>query len=139
VVVDYLRGGRLVVGSTVDDEGHPYTMVMNSAIALDPRTIRFALDHRTQTLRNLRERPAMSLEIIGDGFVFGVRGTTKIIRDTMEKCPVPSALVQLDVEAVKSDLPPGVQVKPLEFHWGALEPYMTTIEPPMFEEIRTAK
>ncbi len=49
-LVAYLAGGRLVVGATIDEHGEPYTMVMNSAIAIDPRTIRFCLDHRTHTL-----------------------------------------------------------------------------------------
>ena len=48
----YLAGGRLVVAATVDAEGAPYTMVMNSALAIDPHTIRFALDHRTHSLVN---------------------------------------------------------------------------------------
>ena len=29
--------GRLVVGATIDDDGRPYTMVMNSAVAVDDR------------------------------------------------------------------------------------------------------
>jgi len=137
-IVEYLAGGRLVIGASVDADGRPYPMVMNSAVAVDARTIRFALDHRTKTLQNIRERPAMSLEVIGDGFVFGIRGTTRVIREKMEHCPVPSALVQLDVESVKSDLPPGVQVRPPEFSWGALEPFMAKVEPSMFEELKTA-
>ena len=45
-LIDYLTGGRLVVGSTIDSEGRPYTMVMNSLVAVDAHTLRFALDHR---------------------------------------------------------------------------------------------
>jgi hypothetical protein len=113
-------------------------MVMNSPVAIDAHTIRFALDHRTHTLKNLRERPAMMLEVIGDGFVFGVSGTARIIKEQMEHCPVPSALVQLDVETVKRDLPPGVEVDAPEFRWGALQEYMGAVEPKMFDEIRAA-
>ncbi len=137
-VVEFLIGGRLVIGATIDDDGRPYTMVMNSVIAIDGQTIRFALDHRTHTLKNLRERPAIMLEIVGDGFVFGVRGTVRILRDTMESGPIPSALMQLDIESVKSDLPPGVQVNAIAFSWGSLQPFMGPVEPRMFEELRTA-
>src|SRR5262245_46151878 len=134
-LIDYLSGGKLVVGATADAEGRPYTMVMNSAVATDAHTIRFALDHRTHTLTNLRERPAMSIEVIGEGFVFGIRGTARILKEKMDHAPIASALIQLEVESVKSDLPPGVQVTPPSFEWGALEQYMTGVEPAMFDEL----
>ena len=137
-VVHHLDGTAITVGSTIGDDGHPYTMVMNSAVAVDDRTIRFALDHRTKTLAYLKQRPHMALEVIGDGFIVGVRGPVRILKDLMDHCPVPSALVQLDVEAVKSDLPPGVQVTAPTFTWGALGQYMDKVEPAMFDEIRTA-
>jgi hypothetical protein len=136
-LIDYLAGGRLVIGATIDAEGRPYTMVMNSAVAVDARTIRFALDHRTHTLVNLRDRPAMSIEIVGNGFILGVRGTARVVKEQMDHAPIASALVQLDVESVKSDLPPGVQVTPASFEWGALGPYMSGVEPAMFAELRT--
>jgi len=136
-VLRYLEGGRLVVAATVGSDGAPYTMVMNSVIALDSRTLRFALDRRTQTLKNLYENPAIMLEVIGDGFIYGVRGGAEILRETMEHAPVPSALVEVAVEAVKRDLPPGVIVEGPMYRWGALDPFMAPVEPPMFEELRT--
>lgn len=136
-LVSYLAGGRLVIGATIDEQGEPYTMVMNSAIAVDAHTVRFALDHRTHTLTHLRANPHMMLEVIGDGLIYGVRGTTTIIREQMDHAPISSALVELAVEAVKRDLPPGVEVDAPVFRWAALGAFMDPVEPPMFEEIRT--
>ncbi len=136
-LVAYLAGGRLVIGATIDENGQPYTMVMNSVIAIDPHTVRFCLDHRTHTLSNLRANGHMMIEVIGDGLIYGVRGTATVIRDTMDRAPIPSALVELAVEAVKRDLPPGVEVNAPAFRWGAIGQFMTPIEPAMFEEIRT--
>lgn len=136
-LVAYLAGGRLVTAATVDAEGAPYTMVMNSALAVDSRTIRFALDRRTHTLVNLERNPRIMFEVIGEGFIYGVRGAARILREAMEHAPVASALVQVDVETVKRDLPPGVIVEGPTFRWGALDPYMTPIEPPMFDELRS--
>ena len=138
-LVEFLAGGRLVVAATVDGDGLPYTLVMNSAVALDARTIRFALDRRTHTLKNLESHPAMMFEIVGDGFIFGVRGVARVLRDQMEHAPTPSALVEVSVELVKRDLPPGVQVEGPRFEWGPLGQYMSPIEPAMFEELRTYK
>lgn len=137
-VIVHLDGSSIVVGSTIADDGHAYTMVMNSAVAVSDRAIRFALDHRTKTLGYLRQRPHMSIEVIGDGFVCGVRGSVRIVREQMAHCPVPSALVQLDVESVKSDLPPGVEVTAPRFKWGPLGQYMEKVEPAMFAELRDA-
>ena len=135
-LVEWLSGGRLVVGATVDVEGGPYTMVMNSVVATDEHTLRFALDHRTHTLANLRKDGRMMLEVVGDGFIYGVSGVARVVVEQMQHAPIPSALVQVDVETVKRDLPPGVQVTAPSFAWGALEQYMTSIEPAMFEELR---
>ena len=65
-----------------------------------------------------------------------MRGTATIIREQMDHAPIPSALVELVVEAVKRDLPPGVEVEAPAFRWGAIGQFMTPVEPPMFEEIR---
>ena len=136
-LVSFLAGGRLVVASTVDAEGLPYTMVMNSAVALDAHTIRFALDRRTHSLKNIEAHGAMMFEIIGDGFIYGVRGAARVLREQMEHAPTPSALIEVSVETVKKDLPPGVQVTAPTFEWGPFGAYMTPIEPAMFEELRT--
>ena len=136
-LVAYLSGGRLVVGATIDEHGEPYTMVMNSAVAVDEHTVRFALDHRTHTLTNLRANSHMMLEVIGDGLIYGIRGTASIIREQMDHAPIPSALVELAVEVVKRDLPPGVEVDAPVFRWGAIGQFMTPVEPPMFDELRT--
>jgi hypothetical protein len=135
-LVRYLAGGKLVVAATIDREGAPYTMVMNSVVALDSRTIRFSLDHRTQSLRNLRGNDAMMLEVIGDGAIYGVRGTARIVREKMDHAPVPSAMVEVAVELVKIDLPPGVETDAPAFRWGALSQYMDSVEPAMFAELR---
>ncbi len=136
-LVAFLDGTHVVMAATIDEEGLPYTMVLNSAVAIDEHTVRFAIDHRTHSLKNIRANGRIMLQIIGDGFINGVRGTARVVREQMEHAPVPSALVQVDVELVKRDLPPGVEVDAPVFRWGALGPYMTNIEPQMFAELRS--
>lgn len=135
-LVRHLAGGRLVVAATVDGDGWPYTMVLNSALAVDAHRIRFAIDHRTHSLANLRANGHIMLEVIGDGFIYGVRGTARVVREKMEHAPIASAMIEIDVEVVKKDLPPGVIVEGPMFRWGALDPYMSPIEPLMFDEMR---
>ncbi len=136
-LVAYLTGGQLTVAATIDAAGNPYTMVMNSAIAVDAHTIRFALDRRTHSLKNIEANGRIMFEIIGDGMAYGVRGTATVLRETMEHAPIASALIEVAVEQVKRDLPPGVEVDAPRFRWGPLGDYMTNIEPAMFNELRT--
>ena len=136
-LVAFFDGTHIVMAATVDGDGLPYTMVLNSAVALDEHTLRFALDHRTHSLKNIRANGTIMLEVIGDGFIHGVRGPARIIREQMDHAPIPSALVQVDVELVKRDLPPGVEVDPPSFRWGALAQFMTAVEPQMFAELRS--
>jgi hypothetical protein len=135
-LVAYLEGGRLVVAATVDSDGMPYTMVMNSAMAVDANTIRFCIDHRTHSLKNIRGNGRIMFEVIGDGFIYGVRGSARVVVEKMEHAPIPSAMVEVSVETVKRDLPPGVEVEGPRFRWGALEQFMAPVEPKMFAEMR---
>jgi predicted pyridoxine 5'-phosphate oxidase superfamily flavin-nucleotide-binding protein len=123
-LVRHLAGGRIVVVATVDEDGAPYTMIMNWAVAKDPRTLRLSIDRRTQTLRNLRANPRVMVEVLGDGLVYGVRGAARIIQEEMRYAPVPSAMVEVDVDFVKRDLIPGVEFRGPSFEWGALSPVM---------------
>ena len=125
------------MGATVDNDGLPYTLVMNSPIAIDAHTIRFCLDRRTHSLKNVEANGRVMLEIVGDGLIYGVRGEARVIRETMEHAPTPSAMIEMRVELVKRDLPPGVKVTAPSFEWGPLGAYMDPIEPAMFEELRT--
>jgi hypothetical protein len=136
-LVEYLAGGKLVVVATVDEECWPYTMVMNWAVAKDAHTLRLAMDHRTRSLRNVRANGRVMLEVIGDGLIYGVRGTGVVIVEAMENAPVPSAMVEVKVDMVKRDLPPGVIVEGPMFRWGPLDPYMGRLDPLGIEELHT--
>lgn len=136
-LLSYLAGGRLVVVATVDADGWPYTMVMNWAAAKDARTIRLSMDRRTHSLKNVEANGRVMLEVIGDGLIYGVRGSARVIQDEMRHAPVPSAMVEVAVEHVKRDLPPGVIVEGPVFRWGALDPFMSPLDPLGIEELKT--
>jgi hypothetical protein len=135
-LVEHLAGGKIVVVATVTDDGWPYTMIMNWALALDTRTLRLSLDRRTQTLRNVRANGRVMLEALGDGLVYGVRGTARVIVEEMRHAPVPSAMVEVAVEMVKRDLVPGVEFEGPKFRWGALAPVMGPADVAGLRELR---
>ena len=136
-LIAWLAGGRVVVVATVGDDGWPYTMIMNWAAATDARTVRLALNHDTQTLRNVRANGRVMLEVLGDGLVYGVRGSARVVLERMRHGPVPSAIVEVRVESVKRDLIPGVEFEGPRFRWGKLEPVMGPLDPLGIEELRS--
>jgi hypothetical protein len=138
-LVAYLSRGRLVVVATVDAEGWPYTMVMNWAAAKDAKTLRLSIDRRTQSLRNVMANGRVMVEVIGDGLIYGVRGRASVIQEEMKYAPVPSAMVEVQVQLVKRDLPEGVEIDGPVFRWGALEAVMGALDPLGIEELRTYK
>ncbi|HEY8172167.1 MAG TPA: pyridoxamine 5'-phosphate oxidase family protein [Dehalococcoidia bacterium] len=135
-LVSYLSGGRLVVVASVDENGWPYTMVMNWAAARDAHTVRLSIDRRTQSLKNIVATGRVMLEVIGDGLIYGVRGTATVIQEEMKHAPVPSAMVEVKVELVKRDLPPGVIIEGPVYRWGALDPFMSPLDPLGIEELK---
>ena len=136
-LVRWLSGGKVVVVATVDENGWPYTMIMNWALAADPHTLRLSIDRRTQTLRNIQANGRVMVEVLGDGLVYGVRGSAREILEQMEHAPVPSAIVEVAVDYVKRDLIPGVEFEGPRSSWGTLEPFMGPAEPAGLDELRT--
>jgi len=135
--VEALAGGRLVVVATIDEEGWPYTMVMNWAAARDAKTVRLSLDRRTRTLANIRRNGRVMLEVLADGVIVGVRGSARIIQEQMAHAPIPSAMVEVTVELVKDDLIDGVEFTGPSFRWGTLEQVMAPLDPLGIAELKS--
>lgn len=135
--VEALSGGRLVVVATIDEDGWPYTMVMNWAAARDARTVRLSLDRRTRTLANIRRNGRVMLEVMADGVIVGVRGSARIIQEQMAHAPIPSAMVEVTIEFVKSDLIEGVEFQGPSFRWGTLESLMAPLDPLGIAELKS--
>jgi hypothetical protein len=77
------------------------------------------------------------LEVLGDGLVYGVRGKARIICEEMAHAPIPSAMVEVDVDLVKRDLVPGVEFEGPHFRWGPLEPVMGPTDERGLRELHT--
>ncbi len=135
-LIAWLSGGKIVVVATVDEDGWPYTMIMNWAVATDARTVRLSVDRRTKTLRNIEANGRVMIEVLGDGLVYAVRGAARTILEVMQHAPIPSAMVEVAVDMVKKDLVPGVEFEGPSFRWGALESVMGPADSRGFAELR---
>lgn len=117
-VVDWLLGGNPIVVATVGGDGRPYSCIVGSGVAIDTSTVRFALFSNSRTLANIRANSAVFIETLGDGLVFGMSGTARVIKNPMEASAYPPhhyTMVEVVVDGVKDDHPPGVRITGMKY------------------------
>src|SRR6266850_2542597 len=100
-LVQFLLGGQALVVATVDEQCVPTTSLMTWAVARNPLTVALAVDLRNRSLRNLRMRPKVAIEVLGDDLCYGLRGTAVVEKELMESAPFPCALVAVRIEEVR--------------------------------------
>lgn len=92
-----LHSGLPCVLATVNPDGEPTTTFMSWVAAPDDRTVCLAIDARGTALRNMRNNPAVALEILAPDRVLGIRGTAHIHHEQVKSCPFPAVLVIVEV------------------------------------------
>lgn len=118
--VDWLVGGNPVAISTVDEDGHPYGGIVGSCVAIDATTLRFAAFSSGATLRNIRSSGRVFIETLGDGLVVGASGRARVVKDPMDASAYPPhhyVMVEVTVESVKDDHPPGVRIQGMRYDY----------------------
>jgi hypothetical protein len=133
-VQQFLQGGYPVVLATVDAVGAPMTTLVTWIIALDATTLRVVTGGAA--LENLRARPHVSLELIGDGFVVGMRGTARVIREAMGAVPFPSAGVEIEVAEVRDHSHHGVVTSAPTVLYAHQKTHRYVVEDEIFAELR---
>ena len=105
VLIHRLRhaGSRPVTVATVDEQGRPNSAPISWIVARDARTLRIAVTHNTETLCNLRQNGHVCITVLGSGIAMTVTGRGKVVKETMESVPFPTAIIEIDVEGVKDD------------------------------------
>ena len=96
-------GSRPVIVATVSDSGEPNSAPISWIVARNAHTVRFAVTHNTETLRNLRANGRVSITVLGSGLAMSVGGRARIVKDIMTSVPFPTALIEVEVEQVKDD------------------------------------
>lgn len=110
-VLNYLRGGRLVIVATVGPDGRPNSAPFSWVLALDSRTIRMGVNQGVATLHNVKHNGFIALSIVAADLFVTIKGTARVVRDAIEEAPLPTAVVEVQVEEVKDDAVIG-RVKP---------------------------
>jgi hypothetical protein len=99
---EFLQRERFVILSTLDFEsGGPYVSAISWVLAKDNKTIYCAIDNRSRAVKNIQENPKTVINVIAGESTYSISGDSKIIQERMEGIPLPLALIQLNVTAVK--------------------------------------
>lgn len=119
-VVDWLVGGHPVAIATVDPNGSPYGGIIGSCVALDQQTLRFAAFSTGSTVQNIRANGRIFVETLGDDLVIGMSGSARIVKDPMDASAYPPhhyLMVEVSVENVKDDHPPGIRIVGMSYDY----------------------
>ena len=135
-LVNFLTGGQCCIVATLDDAGAPATTLMTWVVARDPVTLTMAFDQRSRALRNLRKRPLVAIEVLGDGLCYGLRGHAEVEKETMDAAPFPSALVAVRIEECRDHGAPGVRFFGPRYEFEAGKEHRGEVEKAVFAELR---
>jgi predicted pyridoxine 5'-phosphate oxidase superfamily flavin-nucleotide-binding protein len=135
-LVQFLLGGQALVVATVDDEGAPLTTLMTWAVARDPQTITLAVDTRSRSMSNIRARPRVAIEVLGDDICYGLRGTAMVEKETMQSAPFPCALVAVRLDEVKDHAALGIRFKGPSYSFHPGKEHRKGVEENVYEELK---
>lgn len=102
-VMNFVRGGRIVIVATVDEDGKPNSAPFSWAVARDSKTIRIGINHEISTLHNIRRSGQVSMTISSPDIQVTMKGTAKVVKEMIEEAPLPTAIVEVTIHEVRDD------------------------------------
>ncbi|MDO3409192.1 pyridoxamine 5'-phosphate oxidase family protein [Saccharibacillus sp. CPCC 101409] len=100
-----LQGETFVLLATVDAETNgPTSTAVSWIYAVNPSTLRFAVDHRSRLVRNMMCNPKVTITIFGGEKVYAVNGTARVAQDPLKDVPFKMCCFDVEVEAVRNAL-----------------------------------
>lgn len=100
-----------VLLSTVDAEtGGPTSSAISWIYAQDYSTLRFALDHRSRLVRNIKAHPRITITVFGEETIYAINGKAAVVQDPLEGVPFKMCCFDLSIEAVRNALFYGAQL-----------------------------
>ena len=97
-----LKKERFVLLSTIDDEtGAPNINAISWVYAPDKTTIFFAVDNRSEIVKNIKSNKQVTLTLIGSGSVYSIAGDALVEAENMEGVPLKLAKVAISIQEVR--------------------------------------
>jgi flavin reductase (DIM6/NTAB) family NADH-FMN oxidoreductase RutF len=135
-LVQFLLGGQALVVATADEQGAPLTTLMTWAVARNAQTLTLAVDARSRSMRNIRARGRVAIEVLGDDICYGLRGTAVVEKELMQSAPFPCALVAVRIEEVRDHGAAGVRFKGPTYTFHPGKEHRKGVEEAVFAELK---
>ncbi len=102
---DKLQKEPFVMLSTIDVEsGGPTNNAISWVYAVDPTTIRFALDRRSRLLSNIASNPKVTATFFAEHTVYTVYGSAVMRVEALEEVPFKLACYDITIEFVRESM-----------------------------------
>ncbi|GGN96652.1 pyridoxamine 5'-phosphate oxidase family protein [Saccharibacillus kuerlensis] len=117
-----LQSETFALLATVDAESNgPTSTAISWVYAVNPATLRFAVDHRSRLVHNILHNPKVTITVFGGGKVYAVNGTARVAQDPLQNVPFKMCCFDVNVEAVRNALFYGAHLSSLPEYTRALD------------------
>lgn len=101
-MVAYLQGGSVVLLNAVEPTSNNiYTTALSWVYAIDAKTIRFAIDSKSDFISIIESDPRVVLNFVGLESTYSVNGNATVKVKQTEGLTLKLALVEVEVQAVR--------------------------------------
>jgi uncharacterized pyridoxamine 5'-phosphate oxidase family protein len=97
-----LQKERFVTIATIDNEtGSPNVSAISWVFAPDRDRIFFAIDQRSRIVENIKQHPAIVLNMIANESTYSINGNAHLKEEKLEDVPLKLALIELSISEVR--------------------------------------
>lgn len=106
-----LQEEAFVIINTIDaDSGGPTSTVLSWIYAVNPATLRIAVDHRSRLVHNMHKSPLVTVTVFGEGTIYAINGRASVVQDPLEDVPFKVCCFDITIEAVRNALFYGMEL-----------------------------
>lgn len=105
-ILDYLQSQHPFVVITHGDDGWPCADVVSWIFAPDEQTIRMVIGAKRPSVANIRLRRETTLQILGEGLAYEIKGTARVIKERCESIRFPQSMVEVRVTSIRENMYP---------------------------------
>lgn len=97
-----LKKEQYVLFATVDQEtGAPQVNAVSWIYAVDAKTIRIAVGHRSRMIANVKAQPRVTVTLIGPETTHAIMGQAQVTHEPLEGVTIKLACIEVAVETVR--------------------------------------
>lgn len=111
VLYEQLQKEKFVMLHTIDaDTKGPTSSAISWVYAVDPNTLRFAVDQRSRIVTNINKTSQVAVTVFASGTVHEIIGKTKAVTDALDDVPFKLTCMDIAIESVKDAMFYGARI-----------------------------